>query len=48
MRSAKARAPFSYQMDVDPLHCDPMTTVAPPPDLLISSNLEDFVSVQRF
>jgi hypothetical protein len=35
-------------MDVDPLHCDLMATVAPPPELLISSNLEDFLSLQSY
>jgi hypothetical protein len=47
VRSAKARAPCFDQMVVDLLHCDPMTTVAPPPELLISSNLEYFLSLQR-
>jgi hypothetical protein len=28
-------------MAVDPLHCDPTTIVAPPHQLLISSELED-------
>ena len=28
-------------MTVDPLCCDPTVTVAPPPELLISSDLED-------
>jgi hypothetical protein len=40
VQSAKAHAPCSDQTVVDPFHCDPMTIVAPPPELLISSDLE--------
>jgi hypothetical protein len=47
MQSAKAHAPFSDQMVVDPLHCDPTTTVAPPPELLTYSDLEYFLSARR-
>jgi hypothetical protein len=47
VRSAKAHAPCSDQKVVDPLHCDPMTTVAPPPELLTCSDLEYFLSARR-
>jgi hypothetical protein len=45
--SAKVHAPCLDHMVVDPWHCDPMTTVAPPPDFLTYSNLEDFLSARR-
>jgi hypothetical protein len=45
--SAKVRAPCLDQMVVDPWHCDPMTTVAPPPELLTYSDLEYFLSARR-
>jgi hypothetical protein len=47
MQGAKVHVPYLYWTTIGPLHCDLMTNVAPPPDLLISSDLEDFLSVQR-
>jgi hypothetical protein len=48
VQSTKARAPFSDQTVVDPLHYDPTTTVAPPSELLISSDLEDLSVFKGF
>jgi hypothetical protein len=45
--SAKVRAPCLDQTVVDPWCCDPTTTVAPPPELLTYSDLEDFLSARR-
>jgi hypothetical protein len=47
VQSAKAHAPCFDQMVVDPLHCDPMVTVAPPPELLTSSDLEEFCGCSK-
>jgi hypothetical protein len=47
VKSTKAWAPCSNQTTIGPLRCDPTTTVAPPPELLISFDLEYFLSVQR-
>jgi hypothetical protein len=44
---SKVHAPCLDQMTVDPLRCDPMTTLAPPPRLLTYSNLEGFLSAKR-
>jgi hypothetical protein len=45
--SAKVRAPCLDDMNVDPWHCDPMTTITPPPELLSYFDLEDFLSARR-
>jgi hypothetical protein len=47
VQSTKARALLLDQMIVDLLHCDPMTTVALSPEILIFSDLEYFLSIQR-
>jgi len=48
VQSAKAHAPYFDHTVFIPLCCDPMDVVSPPPELLISSDLEYFLSVQRF
>jgi hypothetical protein len=45
VKNTKDRAPCSDQIDIGPLHCDPMNINAPLPKLLISFDLEDFLSV---
>jgi hypothetical protein len=46
--SVKAHAPYTNQMIVDPFLYDPTTTIAPPLELSISSDLEDLSVLQRF
>ena len=47
VQGAKVHAPCLDQIVVEPLRCDPMITVAPPPRILTYSDLEGFLSAQR-
>jgi hypothetical protein len=47
VQGTKVCAPCLYQMVVEPLCCDLMTHVTPPPRLLTYSDLEGFLSAQR-
>jgi hypothetical protein len=45
--SAKVCAPCLDQTTVDPSHCDPTTTVVPPPEILTYFDLEYFLSARK-
>jgi hypothetical protein len=47
VQGTKVHVPCLDQTVVEPLRCDPMTIVAPPPRLLTYSDLEGFLSAQR-
>jgi hypothetical protein len=47
VQSTKTHAPCFDQMTIDPLRCDPMVTITPPPELPTSYDLEEFCGCSK-